>query len=69
MNIGIIETGKDAICEIYSSNYKKQIFCFPEMRETKIAKNIKIILNFKKVLKLIKIYRIELNNWSRRTLS
>ena len=65
MNIGIIGNGgrEHAICEkIYSSNYKKQIFCFPGNEGTaKIAKNIKIdILNFKKVLKLIKFYRIEL---------
>ena len=50
----------------------KKIFVFLEMLElSKIATNIDVdILNFKKILKLIKFYKIDLViSWSRRTIS
>ena len=65
MNIGLIGNGgrEHAICEkIYNSKFKKQIFCFPGNEGTeKIAKNIKVdILDFKKILHFIKLYKIKL---------
>jgi phosphoribosylamine---glycine ligase len=65
MNIGLIGGGgrEHALCQkINESKLSKNIICFPGNAGTsKYAKNIKVdILDFKKVLKLIKFYRIDL---------
>ena len=65
MNIGLIGSGgrEHALCQkIYASKLSGNIYCFPGNAGTsKIAKNIEIdILNFKKLLKLIKFYKIKL---------
>ena len=65
MNIGLIGSGgrEHALCKkIYESKLVKKIFCFPGNAGTsKIATNIDVdILNFKKILKLIKFYKIDL---------
>ena len=65
MNIGLIGSGgrEHALCQkIYESKLSGNIYCFPGNAGTsKIAKNIEIdILNFKKLLKLIKFYKIKL---------
>ena len=65
MNIGIIGSGgrEHAICEkISQSKLTNKIFCFPGNAGTSsIAKNIEVdILNFKKILNLIKFYKIDL---------
>ena len=65
MNIGIIGSGgrEHAICKkIFESARVKEIFCFPGNAGTSsIATNVEIdILNFKKLLKFIKSYNIEL---------
>ena len=65
MNIGLIGNGgrEHALCKkIYESNLVNQIFCFPGNAGTSnLAKNVDVdILNFKKVLKLIKFYKIEI---------
>ena len=65
MNIGLIGSGgrEHALCQkICSSKLSKKVFCFPGNAGTyKIAININIdILNFKKLLKYIKFYKIEL---------
>ncbi len=65
MNIGLIGSGgrEHALCKkIYESSTKTKIFCLPGNAGTSlIANNIDVdILNFKKVLKLIKFYKIDL---------
>ena len=65
MNIGLIGNGgrEHALCrKIYESNLVNQIFCFPGNAGTSnLAKNVDVdILNFNKVLKLIKFYKIEI---------
>ena len=65
MNIGLIGSGgrEHALCQkIYESKLSKKIVCFPGNAGTsKIALNIEVdILNFKKVLKLIKFHQIDL---------
>ena len=65
MNIGIIGSGgrEHAFCKkISESKLKNKIFCFPGNAGTsKLATNIDIdVLNFKKILKLIKFYKIKL---------
>ncbi len=65
MNIGLIGSGgrEHALCQkICNSKLSKKVFCFPGNAGTyKIAKNINIdILNFQKLLKYIKFYKIEL---------
>ena len=65
MNIGLIGSGgrEHALCkQLHSSKLVKNIFCFPGNTGTsKLAKNIEIdILNFKKILKLIRFHKIDL---------
>ena len=65
MNIGIIGSGgrEHALCKkIFDSKLSKDIFCFPGNAGTsKLALNIKVdILNFKKLLTLIRFYKIDL---------
>jgi phosphoribosylamine---glycine ligase len=65
MNIGLIGSGgrEHALCKkIHESKLVKKIICFPGNSGTaKIATNINIdILNFKKILNLIKFYKIDL---------
>ena len=65
MNIGLIGSGgrEHSLCKkISESNLVKKIFCFPGNAGTaKIAKNIDVnILDFKKILKLIKFNKIDL---------
>ena len=65
MNIGLIGSGgrEHALCQkIYESNLSKNIICFPGNAGTStLAKNVNInILDFKKVLNLIKFYKIDL---------
>ncbi len=65
MNIGLIGNGgrEHSLCKkIYESKSVKKIFCFPGNAGTSlIATNINTdILNFKKLLKLIKLYKIDL---------
>ena len=65
MNIGLIGSGgrEHALCKkIHESKLVNQIICFPGNPGTsKLAINIDVnILNFKKILKLIKIYKIDL---------
>ena len=65
MNIGLIGSGgrEHALCKkIYLSNLVNQIFCFPGNAGTsQIAINVNVdILNFKKVLKLVRLYKIDL---------
>jgi len=65
MNIGLIGSGgrEHALCKkIYESNISKKIICFPGNAGTsQFAENIDVdILNFKKILSLIKIYKIDL---------
>lgn len=65
MNIGIIGNGgrEHALCQkIFESNLTGRIICFPGNAGTsKIATNIEVdILNFKKLLKHIKHYRVDL---------
>ena len=65
MNIGIIGSGgrEHALCKkVSESKIVKKIFCFPGNAGTeRYATNINIdILNFKKILKLIKFYNIDL---------
>ncbi len=64
MNIGLIGSGgrEHALCKkIYESNLVKKIFCFPGNAGTSLlATNIDAnILDFKKILKLIKFYKID----------
>ena len=65
MNIGIIGSGgrEHAICKKLSeSNQVDEIFCFPGNAGTSsIATNVNLdFLNFKKLFKFIKIFKIEL---------
>ena len=65
MNIGLIGSGgrEHALCKkIHESKLVNQIICFPGNPGTsKLAINIDVnILNFKKILKLIKFYKIDL---------
>ena len=65
MNIGLIGSGgrEHALCKkISESNLVKKIFCFPGNAGTsQIATNINVdILDFKKILKLIRFLRIDL---------
>ena len=65
MNIGIIGSGgrEHAICKkIYESKLQKKIICFPGNAGTsQLATNVEInILDFKKLLKSIKFYKIDL---------
>ena len=65
MNIGLIGSGgrEHAICrKLCESKITEKVFCFPGNAGTsKIAKNIEVhILDFKKILSLIKLYKIDL---------
>ena len=65
MNIGLIGSGgrEHALCKkIHESKLVKKIFCLPGNAGTsQLATNIEVdILNFKKVLKIIKQYKINL---------
>ena len=65
MNIALIGSGgrEHALCQkIFESKLSKNIICIPGNAGTsKIAKNIDInFLNFKKLLKTIKFYKIDL---------
>ncbi len=65
MNIGLIGSGgrEHALCKkISESNIVKKIICFPGNAGTSlIAKNVEVdILDFEKILKLIKYYKIDL---------
>ncbi len=65
MNIGLIGSGgrEHALCKkINLSSLVNQIFCFPGNAGTsQIAINVDVdILNFKKVLNLVKLYKIDL---------
>jgi len=65
MNIGLIGSGgrEHALCKkIHESKIINKIICFPGNAGTaKLATNINVdILNFKKIFKLIKFYRIDL---------
>ena len=65
MNIGLIGSGgrEHALCKkLFESSKIKKIFCFPGNAGTSnIANNIDVnILDFKKILKLIKIHKIDL---------
>ena len=73
MNIGLIGSGgrEHALCKkIYDSNLVNKIFCFPGNAGTsKLAINVSVdILNFKKILKIIKLYKLLSNSRARRTL-
>ena len=64
MNIGLIGSGgrEHALCKkLYESEITKEIFCFPGNAGTaQLAKNIDVnILDFKKILQLIKFYHID----------
>ena len=64
MNIGLIGSGgrEHALCQkLYESSQTNKIFCFPGNAGTAvIAKNVPVdILNFKKILKLIKHFKID----------
>ena len=65
MNIGLIGSGgrEHALCKkLYESKNCEEIFCFPGNAGTaKLAKNLDVnILNFNEILKLIKLYKIDL---------
>ena len=65
MNIGLIGSGgrEHALCKkIYESNLSRKIFCFPGNAGTAdFAQNIDVdILDFKKLLRLIKLNKIDL---------
>ena len=65
MNIGLIGSGgrEHALCKkIHESKLVKKIICFPGNAGTaKLATNVEVdILNFKKILKLIKFFKIDL---------
>jgi phosphoribosylamine---glycine ligase len=65
MNIGLIGNGgrEHALCKkIYESRTVKEIICFPGNAGTaKLARNISVdILDFKKILNLIKTHKIDL---------
>ena len=65
MNIGLIGSGgrEHALCKkIYESKLTNKIFCFPGNAGTsQLATNVEVnILNFKKILRLIKFFKIDL---------
>ena len=65
MNIALIGSGgrEHALCrKMYSSNITNKIYCIPgNVGTASIAKNLDInFLNFKKLLSVIKLYRIDL---------
>ena len=65
MNIGLIGSGgrEHSICKkLNDSKITKKIICFPGNAGTaKLAKNVDVdILNFNKILNLIKIHKIDL---------
>ena len=65
MNIGLIGSGgrEHALCKkISESKVVKKIFCFPGNAGTsQLATNIEVnILDFNKIFKLIKFYKIDL---------
>ena len=65
MNIGLIGSGgrEHALCKkLHESKLCKKIFCFPGNAGTEnLAKNIEVdVLNFTKLLKLIKLHKIDL---------
>ncbi len=65
MNIGLIGSGgrEHALCrKLYESKICKKIICFPGNAGTaNLAKNIEVdVLNFNKLLKLIKLHKIDL---------
>ena len=65
MNIGLIGSGgrEHALCKkIKESNLAKKIICFPGNAGTsQLAINVDVnILDFKKILRLIKFYKIDL---------
>ena len=65
MNIGLIGSGgrEHALCKkLYESRLCRKIFCFPGNAGTEnLAKNIEVdVLNFTKLLKLIKLHKIDL---------
>ena len=64
MNIGLIGSGgrEHALCKkIYESKLTNKIFCFPGNAGTsQLATNVEVnILNFKKILRLIKFFKID----------
>ena len=65
MNIGLIGSGgrEHSLCrKIYESKIVKKVICFPGNAGTaKFAKNVDVnILDFKKILSLVKFYKIDL---------
>ena len=65
MNIALLGSGgrEHSLCQkIYESKFSNNIICIPGNAGTsKIAKNIDIdILDFKKLLKVVKFYKINL---------
>ena len=65
MNIGLIGSGgrEHALCKkLHESKLCKKIFCFPGNAGTEnLAKNIEVdVLNFTKLLRLIKLHKIDL---------
>ena len=65
MNIGLIGSGgrEHALCQkLHESKLTKKIYCFPGNAGTSnIAQNIEVnVLNFRKLLNLIKFYKINL---------
>ena len=65
MNIGLIGSGgrEHALCKkLFDSKLTNQIICLPGNAGTsKLAKNVEVdILDFKKILNLIKLYKIDL---------
>ena len=65
MNIGLIGSGgrEHALCrKLFESKICKEIICFPGNAGTaNLAKNIEVdILNFNKLLKLIKLHKVDL---------
>ena len=65
MNIGLIGSGgrEHALCKnIHESKLVNKIICFPGNAGTsKLATNVEVnVLNFKKILRLIKFYKIDL---------
>ena len=65
MNIGLIGSGgrEHALCKkMHESKLVKKIVCFPGNAGTsQLATNVEVdILDFKKILKLIKLYKIDL---------
>ena len=65
MNIGLIGSGgrEHALCKkIHESRLTDKIFCFPGNAGTfEFATNVEVnILDFKKILELIKFYKIDL---------